>query len=100
MMHTVRGRNFHGPYLLRLRGPAEGMVLSESQARRYQHELCPFPDCACGGGYGPGDDPDSATVVWAHDLDELEGGPGRRGGGGGGGGGRRVVATGGERRGL
>lgn len=62
MMHEIRGRNFHGAYSLRLRGPAEGFVLSKAQARRYQRELCPFADCTCGGGYGEGPDRDSATV--------------------------------------
>lgn len=63
MNHTVSGRNFHGPYRLTLRGPAEGFILSERQARRYQRELCPFTECGCGGGYGKGPDSDSARIV-------------------------------------
>lgn len=62
MLHEISGHNFHGRYSLRLRGPVEGFTLSEGQARRYWHELCPFADCTCGGGHGEGPDHDSATV--------------------------------------
>ena len=62
MLHKISGHNFHGWYRLRLRGPAEGFVLSDAQARRYWRALCPFADCTCGGGYGEGPDRDSATV--------------------------------------
>ena len=59
-MLTISGRNFHGAYRANFRGPTRGFVLSDSQVRRYNHELCPFQDCQCGGGYGEGPDPDSA----------------------------------------
>lgn len=62
MLHKISGHSFHGRYRLHLRGPAEGFVLSDVQARRYWHELCPFADCTCGGGYGEGPDRDSATI--------------------------------------
>ena len=65
ILHDVRGQNFHGPYSLRLRGPAEGFVLSASQARRYERELCSNKDCQCGGGYGAGLDPGTARVYFA-----------------------------------
>ena len=63
MNHIVSGRNFHGPYRVVLRGPAEGFVLSERQARKYMRELCPFSECGCGGGYGSGPDSSSAVIL-------------------------------------
>lgn len=72
MLHKISGHNFHGRYRLRLRGPAEGFVLSDAQARRYWRALCPFADCTCGGGYGEGPDRDSATVVWTEMLCKHE----------------------------
>jgi len=62
MLHEISGHNFHGRYRLTLRGPAEGFVLSDAQARRYWRALCRFADCTCGGGCGEGPDRDSATI--------------------------------------
>ena len=68
--HEVTGTNFHGPYRIVLRGPEVPFLLSESQGRRYEHELCPFSDCTCGGGYGDGPDGDTARVwqVWQEGI--------------------------------
>ena len=66
MIHEVSGHNFHGHYSFTLRGPAEGFILSESQRRKVDRELCGLSDCECGGGYGEGLAPDSARLMyWA-----------------------------------
>ena len=68
MMHEISGHNFHGSYSLRLRGPAEGFVLSDGQARRYRRELCSNLDCQCGGGYGDGPGRTSAWIGFCRDM--------------------------------
>jgi len=71
MMHNVSGQNFHGPYSLKLRGPANGFVLSGPQGYRYQQALCGVAECKCGGGYGEGPDRDSARVFAPIDGSDL-----------------------------
>jgi len=65
IIHEVRGYNFHGAYLIRLRGPAEGFELSESQARKVQKTLCGLSSCTCGGDvrYGDGIELGTARVI-------------------------------------
>jgi len=65
MIHEVRGHNFHGQYTIRLRGPAEGFVLSERQAQKVADEQCGVTGCECGGmlHYGQGADDTSARIV-------------------------------------
>ena len=65
IIHEVSGSNFHGSYYIRLRGPAEGFVLSEAQMRKVWKALCGLADCTCGGSlrYGDGIDERSARVV-------------------------------------
>ena len=67
MKHYLSGSNFHGGYTANLIGPAEGFVLSDSQAKRLAKTLCGVAGCTCGGGYGDGPDPDSARIVIADD---------------------------------
>ena len=61
--HVISGNNFHGNYRFTLRGPAEGFILSASQKRKYNSNLCGYSDCTCGGGYGDGPDEDSAKIT-------------------------------------
>ena len=67
MKHHLTGSNFHGGYAVDLIGPAEGFVLSDSQAKRLAKALCGVAGCTCGGGYGDGHDPDSARIVITDD---------------------------------
>jgi len=76
MLHVVAGHNFHGHYRITFRGPNRAFLLSRWQARRYRHELCPFQDCSCGGGYGDGPSSQGAHIKWAqsyglHELRDL-----------------------------
>lgn len=63
MIHTISGHNFHGRFVVQLRGPKEGFALSDSQRRKLDKALCGMSDCCCGGGYGDGYDDDSARIV-------------------------------------
>ena len=46
-MHTVSGKNAHGPYEVKFWGPIQGFVLSDSQVRRWKKALCGILDCPC-----------------------------------------------------
>ena len=62
MLHTLSGYNFHGGYEIRVRAPKHGGQLTVRQSDRIDKALCGVSDCACGGGYGSGPDPGSATL--------------------------------------
>ena len=67
MKHHLTGSNFHGAYAVDLIGPADGFVLTDSQASRVAKALCGVAGCTCGGGYGDGPDPDSARIAITDD---------------------------------
>jgi len=71
MIHTISGNNFHGDYLVCVRGPATGFVMSARQVRKVSRALCDYESCQCGGGYGTGPDEGSARMVQA-DYDKFE----------------------------
>lgn len=58
MIHTVSGSNFHGPYSIKLRGPADGFILSDRQMSKVHDTLCGIGSCVCGGSLRYGDGPD------------------------------------------
>jgi hypothetical protein len=62
MIHTINGNNFHGDFLVTVRGPAAGFLLSAKQYKKITDVLCGCKSCQCGGGYGQGPDADSATI--------------------------------------
>lgn len=62
MIHIISGNNFHGNYVVRLRGPRNGFILSAAQVRKYDNAICGISDCTCGGGCGDGLDDGSARV--------------------------------------
>jgi hypothetical protein len=64
IIHEVRGHNLHGPYLIRLRGPAEGFELSEAQARKVSKALCGLSGCRCGGTQKPSEDTARVIAPW------------------------------------
>jgi hypothetical protein len=68
MYHYIKGNNFHGNYSVRVRGAAQGFVLSPAQAKKVSAALCGCEGCVCGGGYGA--DSDSA-ITEPHDFDLL-----------------------------
>lgn len=47
MMHEVHFVGFHGHSIVRFLGPAEGFLLSTSQAVRWRTAVCPVSDCIC-----------------------------------------------------
>lgn len=49
MMHEVHFVGFHGSGYARFRGPADGFLLSDSQAVRWRAAVCPVSDCICRG---------------------------------------------------
>ena len=70
MMHEVRGDGFHGGLRLKFRGPANGWVLSETQAARFSRAACPWHDCTCGGRIRFARD--SARIMYAYELTGRE----------------------------
>ena len=63
MMHEVHFVGFHGHHVLRFLGPADGFLLSDSQAVRWRKAVCPVSDCICRGRVSLRFDRDSATVT-------------------------------------
>jgi len=63
MMHDVWFHGFHGSGYTRFRGPADGFLLSDSQAVRWRAAVCPVSDCICRGRVSLRFDRDSATVT-------------------------------------
>jgi hypothetical protein len=65
MIHEVKGSNYHGPYTIRLRGPAGGFRLSKAQEAKVAKALCGVVGCTCGGRaqYGEGPEPRSARII-------------------------------------
>lgn len=53
MMHEVHFTGFHGPRVIRFRGPAEGFILTPAQARKWRAAVCPFAGCLCLGVVPP-----------------------------------------------
>jgi hypothetical protein len=54
MLHTISGNNYHGEYVVRVRAPSQGGILSRKVARKVARAICGMTDCQCGGGYGTG----------------------------------------------
>ena len=48
-IHNLMGESFHGWHEVNLRGPAEGFILSESQAKKLARAQCGRHGCTCGG---------------------------------------------------
>ena len=67
MIHTLSGNNFHGAYIVRVRAPAQGGLLSRKVARKVSRAMCGMTDCQCGGGYGTGRDAGTARLEYSQD---------------------------------
>ena len=65
MLHTISGNNFHGNYLVRVRAPSQGGILSRKVARKISRAMCNYTGCQCGGGYGNGPDAGTARLDYS-----------------------------------
>ena len=70
-IHNLMGESFHGWYEVSLRGPAEGFLLSDSQAKKLARARCGVPGCKCDGHSTQTHTGGHAWVEYSEDYDAL-----------------------------